>query len=155
MTKTDIVSMFKAALVVAGYDEARIRRNYDFCDLTGSVSQVRRIPLAAFAGYPQSYRNARVGVTFAEGSAGDTASQCRALGAPLVMVVQGDTVRPWATGMESATPAGKSFPLQHIERVFHENRESWGPEALGRVKTPGDVSARSQPDLFDTGLAKA
>src|ERR1022692_205435 len=118
MTKTDIVSMFKAALVVAGYDETRIRRNYDFCDLTGSVSQVRRIPLAAFAGYPQSYRNARVGVTFANGFAGDPAREYRALGAPLLMVVQDEAVQPWVTGMESARPAGRSFPLRHIERVF-------------------------------------
>ena len=75
MTKTDIVSIFKSALVSAGYDEARIRRNYDFCDLTDSVSRVRRISLAAFAGYPQSYRNARVGVTFANGLAGDLTGQ--------------------------------------------------------------------------------
>jgi N-6 DNA Methylase len=155
MTKTDIVSMFKSALVSAGYDEARIRRNYDFCDLTDSVSRVRRISLAAFAGYPQSYRNARVGVAFANGLTGDPAREYRALGAPLLMVVQDDVVQPWATGMESARPAGRSFPLQNIERVFHQNRESWGPEALGRVKTPGDVSGRSQPDLFDTGLVKA
>jgi len=52
--------MFKAALGIAGYNEARIHRNYDFCDLTGSAAQVRSIPLAAFAGYPESYRNARV-----------------------------------------------------------------------------------------------
>ena len=155
MTKTDIVSMFKAALTSAGYDAARIRRNYDFCDLTGSVSQVRRIPLAAFAGYPQSYRNARVGVTFAEESAGDPARESLALGAPLLMVVKGDIVQPWAMGIDSARPAGKPFPLHHTDRVFRENRASWGPEALGRVKSADEVSARSQPELFDTGLAKA
>src|ERR1017187_5942441 len=124
MTKTEIASVFKAALGFAGYDEARIRRNYDFCDLTGSVSEVRRIPLAAFAGYPQSDGNARVGVTFANGFVGDLAREYRALGAPLLMVVQDDAVQPWATGMESAKPAGRSFPIQHIERVFHQNRES-------------------------------
>ena len=49
-----------------GYDDARIRKNYDFCDLTGPAAQLRRIPLAAFAGYPQSYQNARVGIVLAD-----------------------------------------------------------------------------------------
>jgi hypothetical protein len=155
MTKTDIVSTFKAALNSIGYDEARIRRNYDFCDLTGTIAQVRRIPLAAFAGYPQSYRNARVGVIFADELGEDSASNYRALGAPLLMTVQNGTVQPWAAGIEGVKLAGNSFRLQETERVFHDNRESWGPEALGRVKTPADVSASSQPELFDTGLGNA
>ncbi|HAO77390.1 MAG TPA: hypothetical protein DCQ92_00155, partial [Verrucomicrobia subdivision 3 bacterium] len=155
MTKTEIASTFKAALGFAGYDGARIRRNYDFCDLTGSTTCVRRIPLAAFAGYPQSYRNARIGVVFADESAGNSASEYKALGAPLLMTVQNDTVQPWAVGMDGAKPAGKSFRLQDTERVFRENRTSWGPDALGRMKTTADVSAHSQPDIFDTGLAPA
>src|ERR1019366_3203232 len=155
MTKTEIASAFKAALGFAGYDQARIRRNYDFCDLTGSTTCVRRIPLAAFAGYPQSYRNARIGIVFADESAGNSASEYKALGAPLLMTVQNDTVQPWAVGMDGAKPAGKPFRLQDTERVFRENRTSWGPDALGRVKAIADVSARSQPDIFDTGLAPA
>jgi len=155
MTKTEIASTFKAALEFAGYDEARIRRNYDFCDLTGSSACVRRIPLAAFAGYPQSYRNARIGVIFADETAGVSASEYKALGAPLLMTVQNDTVQPWAVSMDGAKSAGNSFRLRDAERVFRENRTSWGPDALGRVKTVADVSARSQPDIFDTGLAPA
>jgi hypothetical protein len=155
MTKTEIISTFKAALNSVGYDEARIRRNYDFCDLTGSTAEVRRIPLAAFAGYPQSYRNARVGVIFIGAPGGDSASNYRALGAPLLMAVQNDTVQPWATGIEGVKLAGKSFRLQDIERAFEENRNFWRPEALGRVKAPADISARSQPDIFDNGLVPA
>jgi len=155
MTKTEIVSTFKEALNSVGYDEARIRRNYDFCDLTGSTAQVRRIPLAAFAGYPQSYRNARVGVILADEIVGDVANNYRALGAPLLMMVQNGTVQPLAAGLESVKQAGKPFRLQDTERAFRDNRKSWGPEALGRVKSPADVSASSQPDLFDTGLGNA
>jgi hypothetical protein len=155
MTKTEIVSTFKAALNSVGYDEARMRRNYDFCDLMGSTAQVRCIPLAAFAGYPQSYRNARVGVIFADEPVEDAAKNCRALGAPLLMTVQNGTVQPWAAGLESVKPAGKLFRLQDTEGAFDANRNSWGPDALGRVKNPGDVSARSQPDLFDTNLGSA
>jgi len=147
--------MFKASLGFAGYDEARIRRNYDFCDLTGQTACVRRIPLAAFAGYPQSYRNARIGVVFANESAGNSASEYKALGAPLMMAVHKDTVQPWAVRFDGAEPAGKPFRLQDTEQVFRENRALWGPDALGRVKATADVSAHGQPDIFDTGLAPA
>ena len=155
MTKTEIVSTFKAALNSVGYDEARIRRNYEFCDLMGSTAQVRHIPLAAFAGYPQSYRNARVGIIFADELVGDSPSNYRALGAPLLMTVQNGAVQPWATGIEGVKLAGSSFRLQDTERAFEENRNLWGPEALGRVKAPADISARSQPDIFDNGLVPA
>jgi len=152
MTTTDIVSTFKAALRSVRYGETRIRRNYDFCDLTNSTAQVRRIPLAAFAGYPQSYRNARVGVIIAEEAAEAVVNQYLALGAPLLLTVQNDRVQPWAARLDGATPIAEPFRLRDTQRVFHENRRSWGPEALGRVRTPADVSARSQPDLFDADL---
>src|SRR5260221_1234826 len=155
MTKSEILSMFKAALKSADYDEGRIRRNYAFCDLIGSTAQVRRIPLAAFAGYPQSYRNARVGVIFSDESGGDSAMEYRALGAPLLMIVRDDSVQPWAARITGGKPAGKPFRIQDTERVFRENRMAWGPDVLGRVKTPDEVSASSQPDIFDTGLGLA
>lgn len=155
MTTVDIVSTFRAALTSVGYDEERIRRNYDFCDLTGSTAQVRRIALAAFAGYPQSYRNARVGVVIAEDGTEPVASEYRALGAPLLLTVKKGAVQPWAAGLHGAARVGGPFCLRDTQRTFDKNRGSWGPEALGRVRTPADVSAPHQPDLFDTGLVNA
>lgn len=154
MTKSEILSTFKAALRSAGYDEARIRRDYHFCDLTGSNAQVRRIPLAAFAGYPQSYQNARVGVIFEDKPGANSVGEYRALGAPLLLTITRDAVQPWAAAMDGATPVGNPFPLRDTERVFQEQRAVWGPEVLGRMKKAGDISPQSQPDLFDTGLAK-
>ena len=155
MTKTEIVSIFKAGLGLAGYDDARIRRNYDFSDLTAVTAQVRRIPLAAFAGYPESYRNARVGIIFDDESSANPANEYKALGAPLLMTVQNETVQPWAVGIDGAKLAGKSFHLQNTPQVFRENSKVWGPEALGRVKVVDGVAVQSQPDIFDTGLVPA
>ncbi len=155
MTKTEIITRFKDALHSVGYDEARIRRNYDFCDLTVSSSLVRRIPLAAFAGYPQNYRNARVGVFFADETTGNSVNEYRALGAPLLLKVNKETVEPWATGIEQCKPAGAAFHLRDTERVFHEKRDAWCAEAFGRLKNAGDVTARSRPDFFDGGLVPA
>src|SRR5258706_8235513 len=155
MTKSEILATFSAALTSAGYDGARIRRNYDFCDLTGSTAQVRRIALAAFAGYPQSYRNARVGVIFSHPSAAQSVTEYRALGAPLFMVVTDDVAEPWAAGVSDAKPVGPAFSVRDAERVFAQQRDKWGPAALGRVKSTAEVSARSQNDLFDSGLVAA
>jgi hypothetical protein len=155
MTKTEILSTLRAALTCAGYDGARIRRHYGFCDLTGPAAEVRQIPMAAFAGYPQSYRNARVGVLFADDPGKAAVMQFRALGAPLLLAVREDIAEPWAAGMNDAKPVGKPFHVRDAARVFAEHRDVWGPEALGRVKSTADVSARSQPDLFDSGLVPA
>lgn len=143
MTKTDIVSMFKAALVAAGYDDARIRRNYEFSDLIGDTAQLRNIPLVAFSGYPQSYRNACVGVTFADDFGGKPPNQFCALGALLLLTVQGDNVQPWAATVDGVRSLGQSFRLQDTKRVFRERRATWGLAALGRVKKAGDFSSQT------------
>ncbi len=154
MTKTDIVSMFKAALVGAGYDDARIRKNYEFSDLIGTAAQLRRIPLASFAGYPQSYRNACVGVTFADDLGGKPPNEFCALGAPLLLTVQRNNVQPWAAGVDGTRVLGQSFRLRDTQRVFREKQAIWGLEALGRVRKSGGFSSHSQSDIFDSGLAK-
>lgn len=154
MTKTEIVSLFKVALCSVGYDEARIRRNYDFSDLTGDTAQVRNIPLAAFGGYPQSYRNARIGVLFTDDTPA-AITDYRALGAPLLMTVRNETVQPWAVGIDGGTEAGKPFRLADIDRVFQKNSSSWGQAAMGRLKVAGAFSAERQPEIFDTGLVPA
>lgn len=154
MTKTDIISLFRAALVSAGYDNERIRRNYEFSDLTGTAAHLRRIPLAAFAGYPQSYRNACVGVIFADEFAGGPPNEFCALGAPLLLMVRDDAVQPWVARVDGARSAGTSFRLRDTARIFREQQTVWSPEALGRVKKSAEVSPQSQPDIFDTGLAK-
>jgi hypothetical protein len=155
MTKTEIISVFREGLGSVGYDEAHIRRNYDFCDMMGTDALVRQIPLAAFAGYPQSYRNARVGVILVNESDDFSATNYRALGAPLLMTVENDTVQPWVAGPASVKSAGAPFSVRDTLRVFQENSKFWGPEALGRIKKSADVSSQSQSDFFDTGLVPA
>jgi hypothetical protein len=102
MTQSEIASVFKRPLMAIGYDEERIRRNYEFSDLSGTAAHLRRIPLAAFSGYPQSYRNACVGVIVAADHAAAAPDDFCALGAPLLLTVKDDMVQPWAIGLEGA-----------------------------------------------------
>jgi hypothetical protein len=47
MTKNDVLTSFKAALQGIGYDEARVRRHYDFADYSNESTEVLRVPMVA------------------------------------------------------------------------------------------------------------
>ena len=154
MTKTETLSIFRDALLATGYVAKNVRRNYAFFDPIENQEPVRRIPLAAFGGYPHNYNNARIGIVFAE-DGGESALRHRALGAPLVVTVGADMARPWAVGMDEVKPVGEVFPVSRAVKVFEQNRDQWGQVAMGRVRTARGFAMPLQPELFDTGLARA
>jgi hypothetical protein len=155
MTKRETLSIFQEALVATGYVAGNLRRDYPFFDPTESLDPVRRIPLAAFGGYPQSYNNARVGIVLADDNGETWASRHRALGAPLVITVHDGMAQPWAVGMDYVKPVSDAFPVDRAVKVFEKNRDQWGQQAMGRIQTARGFVASSQPELFDTGLAHA
>ena len=157
MTKAETLSIFQHALLASGYVAKNVRRDYSFFDPTENLDPVRCIPLAAFGGYPQNYRNARIGVVLAkdDGDFAASAQRHRALGAPLIVTVHDGTARPWAVGMDYVKPVGDPFPVTRAEKVFEKNRDQWGQEAMGRIRTARGFEVSSQPELFDTGLANA
>ena len=155
MTKAETLSIFQNALFATGYAAKNVRRDYEFFDPTGSVEPVRRIPLAAFDGYPQSYNNARIGIVLADNHGETSAFRHRALGAPLIFTVHDGMARPWAVGMDDVKPVSNAFPVARAVKVFEKNRDQWGQEAMGRIRTARGFAASSQPELFDTGLAHA
>ncbi len=112
MTKNDVLTSFKAALQGIGYDEARVRRHYDFADFSGASTEVLRVPMVAFSDYPHSYQNACVGVVFVreDEQPGTSLARYRSLGAPLLMEVAEDRVQAWAIRSDSVQKLGKSFP---------------------------------------------
>jgi hypothetical protein len=71
------------------------------------------------------------------------------------MTVNADMVQPWAAGINQATPIGKPFRVAETARAFIENRDAWGPEATGRVKSIAGIAPNSQAELFDPGLVSA
>lgn len=157
MTKAETLSIFQHALLASGYAAKNVRREYSFFDPTESLDPVRCVPLAAFGSYPQNYRNARIGVVFAndDRDVGELAFRHRALGAPLIFTVRDGTARPWAVGMDDVIPVGDPFPLVRAAKIFDDNRDEWGQEAMGRIRTARSFEVSSQPELFDTGLANA
>jgi hypothetical protein len=150
-----ILSSFRAALQSVGYEDRLIAADYEFADFEGRKSVVNRVALAAFSGYPCTYRNACIGLVFAErGQVMDAAyaQRHRALGAPLVFEVNEKGVQPWRIGPNEACAAGKPFAFDAVERTFHAQRAQWSADTLGRLKSTAGVMPNQQLDFYDVGL---
>lgn len=136
-----------------GYSDQLLRRDYAFADLLTSSDEVRRVPLAAFAQDPPSYRNACFGVLRA-GLSVDV-SQYRALGAPQILEIDDHEVRRW-----KVTSTGGPELLQRIKpddllRTIREHRTEWGPAQILRARSIAFDAAPVQLDFFDAGLLPA
>ena len=155
MNKAQVVSLFQEALCSADYASADVRRDYEFSDPVANDDPLRRIPLAAFGGYPRNYTNARIGIVIANENGEGPALRHRALGAPLIVTVTDKRAQPWAVGMDNVTIAGDAFHVADAVQVFRTNRHVWGPEALGRVRSARAFATAIQTDIFDTGITHA
>lgn len=147
------IRVFKAALEEAGYDVRHIATDYSFANFGDSASPTTEVPLAAFDGYPFTYRNACIGVVFRQhADSADAIHQYMALGAPLVFEVSENSVQPWRIGPKRAVADGKRFRIDDIESVFRAHRSAWNPSAIGRLKSASDVRTSQQLDFYDAGL---
>ncbi|HEV2695281.1 MAG TPA: hypothetical protein VG347_20475, partial [Verrucomicrobiae bacterium] len=154
MNRRATISSFKAALQSAGFENRLIAEDYAFTDFNEQNAVVNNVPLAAFSGYPCTYRNACIGVLFSSQSesGADWVHRYRALGAPLVFEVVEKTVQPWSIGPNEARPDGRSFSLDSLESAFRSRRAVWNAEVLGRLKSVSDAKPNPQLDFYDTGL---
>ncbi len=140
-----------------GYARRLIRRSYDFADFGSGGSRIEQVALAAFSAEPCSYRNACIGVVNANGKelGEKLVMSHRSLGAPLVFLIVHDQIQPWVVSPDKAVPAGDSFDAAEIAKVFKRQREVWGPEGIGRIKSHVDFKPDRQLKLFDTRLVPA
>jgi hypothetical protein len=148
------IRSFRNALESAGFENQLIAEDYSFTDFEDNSAVLNHVPLAAFSGYPCTYRNACVGVLFGNKNANGAGwvHRHRALGAPLVFEVGEGMVQPWSVGPKEARPDGRPFPLSSLGASFQSHRTVWNKEALGRLKSASDAKPNPQLDFYDTGL---
>jgi hypothetical protein len=148
------LTSFKAALQSVGFDSRLIAESYSFTDFEDQRATVHQVPLAAFSGYPCTYRNACAAVVFGRGAdSGDRwVHRHRALGAPLIFEVKDAMVQPWSIAPDKARPDGRPFPLHSLDAAFRSHRAVWNPETLGRLSSASDAKPNRQLDFYDTGL---
>ena len=140
---------------LAGIGYSAIENDYVFSDVFARSRRDRRVPLAAFTHTPPSYRNAALAVAEAgRGSQADTVSALRALGAPLLLVVDGhaNTVTVWQVRAEGRPEIIAEEPLEKLPSLFAKNRNIWNPLSIHRAKSIGQFERACQLDFVDLGL---
>lgn len=153
MNALDVIS---SAIRSAGYRREAVVENYAFADVLDAKLATRRVALAAFTQTPPSYRSAAIGVVRSEGqSALDLVQSYRALGAPLLFVLDGDDVVVWQVRSSAPPRAIEHLKSFDLPALFARNLDLWRPEAIHRAKSIGSAERSLQLDFVDAGLLPA
>jgi hypothetical protein len=149
-----LLSEVHTQLNTIGYNDELLRKDYIFDDAYSSDKNLC-IPLAAFAQFPPSYRNACIGILTANGNSGSGfVSDFRALGAPMFFEVLGDHIRRYRVNPSGAEFL-ESIDAKHIKRAFEINRDQWSPLTIFRAKSTFPSIKPFQLDFVDIGLLPA
>lgn len=133
-----------------------IERNYVFSDVFSAMNPNRVASIAAFTNTPTSYRNAALAVVEADGrSVAELTHDFRALGAPLLFVVTGDTVVVWQVTASGSQHEVAHASLDQLQAMFSEHASSWAPNSIHRAKSIGQFHSPAQLDFVDLGLLPA
>ena len=133
-----------------------IEEGYVFPDVFSASGQDRRVALAAFTHEPPSYRNAALGVVEAGGrEATEVAKECRALGAPLLFVIEDEKVTVCEIHPQQRPTIYREASWSQIETLFNEHREFWKPQRIHNAKSFGFLKREYQLDFVDVGLMPA
>lgn len=148
----EVYGVIKEELAETGYVGSLIQEDYEFADILADEYSVGRIPLAAFAQDPPSYRNACLGVVTSNGLAGPRlVSKSRSLGAPQILEVHRSYLRRWKMTASGAPQLLEQISPEHVRPLFRRNRNEWSPARILKAKSLGDGDA-AQLDFFDLGL---
>lgn len=146
----------KSELKNIGYSGHLLQEKYSYDDVTISNTKEIQIPLAAFAQWPPSYRNACIGVLQANGQSGpDYVSSFRALGAPMVFEVYDKHVTRYCFGASGNAIKLEDIQAHNITNAFKENSNKWNPTTIFRAKAITPVKDPVQLDFFDAGFLPA
>ena len=153
MNAVDIIA--KAARST-GYREEAIVRDYAFADVLDASDATRTVSLAAFTQTPPSYRSAALAaISAAGGETLELVKAHRALGAPLLFVIEDDQVSLWQVRGDAPPRVLERLPISEVPALFERLRESWRPDAIHRAKSIGAIDRNHQLDFVDLGLLPA
>lgn len=148
------VRRLREEIAKIGY--SAIENDYVFSDVFSPSAVDRRAALAAFTRTPPSYRNAALAVVEAKGrQATDLATEYRALGAPLLFVIEGEDITVWQVKSEGDARPLAQARLHELQAMFSEHGDDWGPLPIHRAKSIGQFSRSLQLDFVDLGLLPA
>lgn len=150
------IDSIAAAAQATGYRTEALIRDYSFADVLDPSAKTRKVPLVAFTQTPPSYRSAALGVVYGSNdSAFRLVQEYRALGAPLLFVIDGNDVAIWQVRSVEPPRILERSKLDDVANLFARKRETWNPDAIHRAKSVGAVEKGYQLDFVDLGLLPA
>jgi N-6 DNA Methylase len=150
------VESIAAAAQATGYRAEALIRDYAFADVLDQNAKTRKVPLVAFTQTPPSYRSAALGVVYGSNdNAFRLVQEHRALGAPLLFVIDGDDVAIWQVRSVEPPRFLERSKLDELAGLFERNRLAWNPDAIHLAKSVGAVEKGYQLDFVDLGLLPA
>lgn len=137
-------------LKTLGYSGALVEADYRFTDWFSSQPTEWVVAVAAFGETPVSYDSACIGVVLANGLRRETLiNKCRALGAPIILEIDGPEIREWSVSRnENGHGLIDSYSSDHIEEMFISRAPDWRPAELLRLKNIGSYQWHQQLGLF-------
>ena len=151
-----VLSTIRDELKQLGYMDKLLQENYAFDDASYPGTRELVVPLAAFAQWPSSYRNACIGVLTANGRSGPQhVSGYRTLGAPMFFEVLQDRLNRYRVEASGQAHFLESISARNIHRAFEVNRGKWAPDTIFRAKAITPLTDPVQLDFIDIGLLPA
>ncbi|MDP2374974.1 N-6 DNA methylase [Reyranella sp.] len=153
MSAVDIIATAARSM---GYRDEAVVRNYTFADVLDPADPTRTVLLAAFTQTPPSYRSAALAAVL--GGTGDTLELVkahRALGAPLLFVIEGDLVSLWQVRGDAPPRVLERLSASNLPALFERHQDTWRPDAIHRAKSIGAIDRSYQLDFVDIGLLPA
>jgi hypothetical protein len=119
--------------------------DYVFSDVFDPAAPECRVSLAAFTQTPPSYRNAAICVV----ENAPDATGYRALGAPLLLSIEGDSAGLWKVHPEGPPTFLDRVKLEQLSALFAKNRDLWNPSRIQAAKAFGAINRDYQSDFVD------
>jgi SAM-dependent methyltransferase len=144
------VSEVVGGLRSIGYDGSLLEENYKFPDWFSPEAGEWKVAAAAFAQTPISYDSACIGVVQANGLRRESLiNKCRALGAPIVLEIDGAEVREWAVSRkENGHGLVDTYGADHLSEMLASRAADWRPQNVLRLKNIGSYQWNQQLALF-------
>lgn len=139
--------VLRTSLTHLGYRAANVYRGFRFAAVDLPARPVREVDAAAFLDDPASYRTAALGVvrTVANETARDTVEAARSLGAPYLVVIEGEEASMWTYTASGATRLESTLASQW--QTLLTDRAKFGPGPIRQLK-----ALQIREDTPTTGL---
>ena len=143
----------RSELVKVGYEADAVVEGYVFSDVFAQTPRDRRVALAAFTQRPPSYRNAAIAAVDCDRvDVGTVIAEHRALGAPLLFVISGQSFTAYQVRSEGLPRVVARAKLDELPALFARHNRVWSPSAIHRAKSIGAIERAYQLDFVDAGL---